>query len=269
MASGDAMYMLAFFVGTIVLVLVSIEEGYRLGRIARRRSRQEKESPVSAIEGSVLALLAFILAFTFGIASNRFDARKALVLAEANAIRTAWQRSDFLPEPDRAETRTLLRSYLAARASAFQSADEERVQHVVEEAELIQARLWSLAVAHAYRDLNSDVASLYVASLNAMFEVHASRVAVGLQMRIPAGIWITLGLLTLLGMSMVGYQAGVAESKRTLAMPILAVAFASVVALISSLDHPVGGFTLTRVSQQPMLDLLSDIDSGRMAMPLR
>jgi len=263
--SLDDFSVLAFFVGTVVLVMVSIEAGYRLGRIAHRRSQEEKESPVSAIEGSVLALLAFILAFTFGIASNRFDSRKELVRAEANAIRTAWHRSDFLPEPERGETKSLLRQYVSDRASAFQSADAERVERVIDEAERIQERLWSLALVHAYRDMNSDVAALYIESLNEMSAIHASRVAIGVQTRIAFGIWLTLALLTFFGMSMVGYQAGVAESKRTLAMPVLAFAFASVVALISSLDHPVGGFTLTRVSQQPMIDLLADIDSHRMA----
>ncbi len=47
-------------------------------------------------------------------------------------------------------------------------------------------------------------------------------------------------------------------------MPTLAVAFACVVALISSLDQPIGGFTFTGVSQQPLVDLLSDIDSQRL-----
>jgi hypothetical protein len=37
---------------------------------------------------------------------------------------------------------------------------------------------------------------------------------------------------------------------------------------VSSLDHPIGGFTLTKVSQQPMIDLLSDMDSQRLAIPL-
>lgn len=117
--SVDAIAILGSFVGTIFLVVASIEGGYRLGLVAHRRSRQEKESPISAIEGSVLALLAFILAFTFGIASNRFDARKELLRAEANAIRTVWHQSDFLREPQRGETKTLLREYVYARASAF------------------------------------------------------------------------------------------------------------------------------------------------------
>ncbi|HTT13684.1 MAG TPA: hypothetical protein VMG60_22695 [Burkholderiaceae bacterium] len=255
-----------FFAGTVILVALSIEVGYRLGRRAHRRSQEEKESPVSAIEGSVLALLAFILAFTFGIASDRFDSRKELVRAEANAVRTAWHRSDFLAEPERTETKALLRQYVFDRASAFQSADAERVEHVIEEAERIQEHLWSLALVHAHRDMNSDVAALYIESLNEMAAVHASRVAIGVQARIPIGIWFTLAVLTFLGMSLVGYQAGLAESKRTLAMPVLALAFASVVALISSLDQPVSGFTLTTVSQQPMIDLLADIDKHRIVM---
>lgn len=266
--SVDAFALLGFFVGTILLVIGSIEGGYRLGRIAHRRSRQEKESPISAIEGSVLALLAFILAFTFDIASNRFDARREMVRAEANAIRAVWHQSDFLREPERGETKALLREYVYARASAFQSAEEERVERVIEEAEHIQSRVWNLAVAHAGQDMGSDVAALYIQSLNEVFAVHASRVAVGLQARIPLGIWLTLAVLTFLGMGMVGYQAGIVESKRTLAMPILALAFASVVVLISSLDRPIGGFTFTKVSQQPLIDLLEDIDSNRMPVPL-
>jgi hypothetical protein len=60
-------------------------------------------------------------------------------------------------------------------------------------------------------------------------------------------------------MTTVGYQAGIAGSKRTLAMPLLAIAFASVIALIDSLDSPVGGFTT--VPQQPLIDLLSSIET--------
>ena len=189
--NADGLPVLGFFAGTALLVMVSIEAGYRLGRMAHRRRVDEKESPISAIEA--------------------------------------------------------------------------RVEAVIDEAERIQERLWSLALVHAYRDLNSDVASLYVQSINDISTVHATRVAIGLQTRIPVGIWVTLGLLAFFGMSMVGYQAGVVESKRTLGMTVLALAFASVVALIASLDQPIGGFTLTSVSQQPMIDLLADIERHRLA----
>jgi hypothetical protein len=82
-------------------------------------------------------------------------------------------------------------------------------------------------------------------------------------MRIPEGIWLTLATLTILGMMAVGYQVGIAGSKRTLATPLVAIAFASVVAVIGARDRPIGG--LTNVSQQPLIDLLSSIgtSSGR------
>src|SRR5215213_1844467 len=95
------------FVATTLLVVATIEVGYLLGKTARRASEDEKESPVSAIAGTVLGLLAFILAFTFGIVADRYDARKALVVEQANAIRTAYSRSDFLPTPSRDEAKGL------------------------------------------------------------------------------------------------------------------------------------------------------------------
>jgi hypothetical protein len=55
------------------------------------------------------------------------------------------------------------------------------------------------------------------------------------------------------------HQRSKQKSKRTLVMPLLAVAFASVITIIGSLDRPVGGFTT--VSQQPLTDLLSSIEA--------
>ena len=49
--------------------------------------------------GSLLALMAFVLAITMGMAADRFDARRGMVLAEANAIGTTFQRADYLPRP--------------------------------------------------------------------------------------------------------------------------------------------------------------------------
>ena len=175
----DAVPVVALFVTTILIVMLPMEGGYRLGRMAHRRSKQEKESPVSTIAGAVLALLAFILAFTFGIASNRFDARKELVREEANKIRAAWLQSDILPEPDRAEAKGLFRDYVKARVELVQSPDSERVKSVLSQAERIQGRLWDMAVTNARKDMNSDVAALYMESLTEVFALHASRVAVG------------------------------------------------------------------------------------------
>ena len=71
----DALFIGVLFAATILVVVAAIEGGFRLGRAIHQKSEDEKESPVSAIAGSILGLLAFILAFTFAIVSDRYDAR--------------------------------------------------------------------------------------------------------------------------------------------------------------------------------------------------
>ena len=240
------------FVASAFGIFLAIEIGYKLGCVVHRRAKDEKESPVSAISASILGLLAFLLAFTFGIASNRYDARKALVMEEANAIGTAFLRTDFLPEPDRAEAADLFRRYLDERVAAVRSGDMGRVREAVAGAERIQGRLWEMAVANARRDMNSDVAALYIDALNTMFDLHSSRVVLGQHARIPPGIWGALTILVLLGMSGVGYQTAIAGSRRSWTMPILAASFSLVIALIVSLDRPDLG--QLRVSQQALMN---------------
>ncbi len=252
----------AIFAVTIVVVMLSIEAGLRLGHLVRSRSEHEKESPISAIAGTILGLSAFLLAFAFGVVWDRYDARKALVREDAMAIRTAWQRSDFLPETDRVEAASMLRKYVDLRVTFAEAAslEPEHVRSVLAETEQIQDRLWETAVVNARKDMNSDVAALYIDSLNAMIGIHLSRVAVGIQARVPGEIWLVLYFITILGMVAVGYQTGIAESKRSIAWPILALSFALAFALIASLDRPDSG--IIKVPQRPLIDLRDKMDAS-------
>ena len=259
----------AMFIGSSVLVVASIELGYRLGHRSHRRSAEEKESPVSAIAASVLGLLAFMLAFTFGLVSNRYDAKKALVREEANAIGTAWLRADLLPSGDRAEAKELLREYLEKRLDFVQSKklQADKLAFALAETARIQNRLWGMAVADAPPGpMNPPLAALYLDALNNVFDLGALRKAEGLQARVPESIWFALSALMVLGMMSVGYQTGVSGSRRSNARVILALSFSLVIALIVELDRPDSGFI--RVSQQPQIDLLNDLGGPTRAAKL-
>ncbi|MGB8223611.1 MAG: DUF4239 domain-containing protein [Polyangiales bacterium] len=251
---------IGILVATLILVLLSIEAGYRLGQGARRRTDDEKESPVSAMSSTVLGLLAFILAFTFGIVSARFDTRKELVREEANALRTAYSRSAFLPEPDRAVAATLLRNYVDDRLLATRPGSLDKVPALMLAADHVQRQLWDMAVANARKDMNSDVAALYIEALNDVTNLHWMRVAIGLQMRIPTAMWLILYALVVLSMIGVGYQTAIASSKRTWVALILALSFSLVMALIAELDRPQSG--MITVTQQPLEDLRVWMDAG-------
>jgi hypothetical protein len=251
----------AIFATTFIVVMVAIEAGYRLGHAMHCRSEEEKESPVSAIAGVILGLAAFMLAFTFGIVSERYDARKGLVREDAGAIRTAWHRSDFLPDADRPEATALLRQFVDLRVTYAEQGTlhSEPMKRFLSETQQIQDRLWNMAVANARKDMNSDVAALYIDALNEVNRIHAMRVAIGIQTRVPGEIWLALYCLVILGMVSVGYQTGIARSKRSLAWSILTLSFALVFTLIASLDRPDSG--VLKVTQQPLIDLRDSMDA--------
>ena len=91
--SMDSIPSVALGTGTVLLVVMAMEAGYRLGRAVRRRSKGEKESSVSSIEASILGLLAFMLAFTFGIVSDRYQDRKELGTLTRDEQRDEWTNS--------------------------------------------------------------------------------------------------------------------------------------------------------------------------------
>lgn len=250
----DAIPLPVFFGVTVALVVGAVEVGRGFGSKVYRRSKEEKESTASAFVGTVLGLVAFILAFTFGIVTNRYDDRKALVLEEANTIGTAYLRADFMSAADRSKTKELFREYLDSRIGVVKDRDLARIKQLLAESARIQQELWDIAVANSARDTGSVVAALYVDSLNSVLDVHAKRVAVGLQARVPVGIWAVLYILVFLGMFGVGYQTGISGSRtRSWMTPILAISFSLVLLLIASLDRPANSFIT--VSQQPLIEL--------------
>ena len=252
----DALPLWAVLVVTLVLTLLSVEIGHRLARYQRRRSDGEKESSVGSMAGStgamvgaMLGLLAFMLAFTFGMAASFFQARREVVLSEANAIGTTYLRAAMLPESIGTEARHLLREYVDVRLEAAKGIN---VDQAVSQSEELHGRLWSQAIAASAND-RSPVTALFIQSLNEVIDLHAKRVMVALRSRIPTSIWLTLYLLAILSMAAVGYNHGLTSTRRSLAALALIVAFSAVMLLIVDLDRP--GEGALRVSQQSMIDL--------------
>jgi hypothetical protein len=179
----DALPLWGFFTLTLVLVLLAIEGGYRLGRFRVTHAEHEKEAPVGAMVAAMLGLLAFILAFTFGLAAQRFDTRRQVLLDEANAIGTTYLRAAMLTQHEE-EIRALLRDYVDVRLNAVQT--RGALAEGIRQSEVLQNRLWDHAVALARDNPDSIVVGLFVQSLNEVIDLHAKRVTAGVRNRIPA-----------------------------------------------------------------------------------
>ncbi len=252
----DVLPLWALFLATIVAIVLADEFGYRLGQARGRQTNKESESPVGGMVAAELALLAFLLAFTFGIAASRYDTRREVLLDEANAIGTAYLRAAMLPEPQRAEVRRLLRDYVDVRIVAAQGA---WLGEAIRRSEDLHGRLWTEAIAAAGQDPRSVPVGLFIQALNEVIDLHAKRLTAGLRSRIPTPVWAVLFGVAVLSFVAMGYHTGLIKTKRSPGILVVALTFAAVLWLVADLDRPGQGWL--RVSQQPMIELRSMMEA--------
>jgi len=246
----DALPIVGVFLAFVAAASVVAEVGYRVGRWWQDRTPEERGGPTSMIVGSLLALMAFLLATTMALATDRYSARRALVLAEANAVGTTYLRAGFLPEPAATDIRRLLREYVPLRIVKSDLADfRERIDRTHE----LHAQLWSITEELARTAPDPVTFALFVEARNETIDLHTTRVTAAVYSRVPPTILLLLVGGSMLTMAMVGYNAGLSRRRTPLTAITLIAVLGAVITLAVDLDRPRDGFL--RVNQQPLIDL--------------
>ncbi len=244
------------FCTSALFFLFACELGFRAGRLIGRRRQDREAGSTGLVTGSILGLVSFLLAFTFGIAASNFSERRGLVLDEANAIGTAYLRTDLIADQNMAETlRGLMQQYVEDRA-AIGLVDDfgiAQTMQLIRESERLQAEMWELVTPMA-RDDPTPTNALVVSAINDVIDYHTLRVAVGVRHTIPDIIWLALYVISALALGATGYRFGVSFEKRSELLPGMVIAFTALITLISDLDDPRHGFL--KSDQSAMIDLL-------------
>lgn len=237
----------------IVLLLVAAQAGAFLGRRQEPAPTKDVRGLVDSLQATVLALLGLLLAFTFSMAADRYETRRALVLAEANAIGTAHLRALGLPEPAAGAVRAHLVDYVDARL-AFYAAGEDRarIEAADARAQAIQAVVWSRAMEEARREPTALPPALLLAALNDVIDLYEARI-IAMEGRVPGPILWMLMLVAVIGIGTVGYSYGLLRHSPHVATALLALLVAAIVFVILDLDQP--RQSLIPVSQRSMMDL--------------
>jgi hypothetical protein len=240
--------MALLFLGFMV---VACETGFRLG--LRSKAAEKTKALVPTIATSILAILGLLLGFTMSMSVSRFDARRLLVLEEANAILAAYLRMHALPSPESTELQELLRQYAANRLRVSLAAlDLQQLQQGKDEDFRLQIELWSRAAALARKEPQSVPAGVLMESLNNVFDLENAR-WIGFVAHVPPGVIYVDALMGLVAALMVGYDFGLTGHRHALSEALLIVAITMVMVVIVELDRPYSG--VIRVSQQPLVDL--------------
>jgi len=249
----------AIFIGTLLLVLVSVEGGYSWARSRRggaREKEREKEAAVGAMVGTVLGLLALLLAFTFSKAADHYHVRRVALFDEANAIRTMYSRTTLIEEPQRTEIRKLLAEYLEERLQWDMS---NRARAAPSSTALLD-RLSAQTVAAVQKNPSSAVITLVLGALNDVVKSRAERLEVS-RSRIPDAVWAVLYFIAVLSLGAMGYHCGVAGTTRSPVMAGVAIVFSLVIVLIVDLDRPGDGWII--VPQDAMIDVRNALTDAK------
>jgi hypothetical protein len=204
------------------------------------RVSDERNEHLSVIVAANLTLISLIIGFSFSMATNRYDQRKNLEEAEANAIGTELLRTELLPQTDAARVRKLLGDYLNQRIAFYTNRDDAQRSRIDDQVNQLETELWAevrgLAAAQP-----TPVAALVLAGMNDVINSQGYTQAAYWN-RIPTAAWYLMAAITLCGCVLLGYR-GRDAGKFALVLPlIVSIAFL----LIADIDAPRHGLIEVR-----------------------
>ncbi len=238
-----------------------------LGLLAGRSLSHHRETlrePLGVVQAALLTLVGLVLAFGLAMAVGRYEARRASVVDDANAIGTSYLRAQTLQEPVRSLSLPLYPQYTDLSIRIARTVPGSRAQLRALAAEsVLQRRLWALAGQALDGQPVQSAPRLYVESLNAMIDMQTTRVA-GLNNRVPSAISLVqvLGAAVALGL-MAFYLALLSRGVMTV---LLAAGLLTLLLYVTfDLDRPARGFI--EVSAAPLVALRASMELPPAARP--
>jgi len=240
--------------GLFAGMLLLLETGRRVGLRRMAKDSKGAHQGLGAVEGAVFGLMGLLIAFTFSGAASRFDARRQLIVEEANDIGTAYLRLDMLPAAAQPALRESFRNYLDARLAVYRKLpDIEAAKVELARATALQGEIWTQAVA-ACREAAQPPFMLVLPALNQMIDITTTR-TMATQMHPPMIIFVMLAALALASAILAGYGMAASQTRSWVHILAFAAIMAVTVYIIVDLEHPRLGLIRVDAFDQVLVDL--------------
>ncbi len=215
-----------------------------------------EQNEFNIVQSASLTLLGLIVGFSFSMAISRYDQRKNLEEAEANAIGTEYLRVDLLSDGGAGATaRGLLKQYLDQRILFYETKDRAKLEAIGAETARVGADLWA-AVRSAVAADRTAVGALVASGMNDVLNSADYTEAAWLN-RIPATAWWLMIIIGVACNMTLGFGS---KRLRSLLLFILPVTVSISLFLIADIDSPRSG--LVNVVPQNLVRLEASL-SGR------
>lgn len=240
-----------------LLMIFSSLIGNKIGNYIRLK-KGIKSRPTET--SGLLALLFFLLAFTFGMSGDRYDSRRKIVIEEANDIGTAILRSDLYPDSTRALFRKDFKDYVETRISFYEvGANPKEILKTDSLSQVISSKLWKRASNLSKDPANLAATQQMIPALNAMIDITTSRLA-GEKAKVPQSILIMLFFLALIS----AFYNGYSEGRKGRIDWLIQIGFCLLVSLVIlftlDLDRPRRGFVNLDLPNQTIIDLRKNFE---------
>jgi hypothetical protein len=214
----------------------------------------DERDDFAQVQTATLTLLALLIGFSLSMAVSRYDQRKNLEEAEANAIGTEYARADLADPQTGAAIKTALVRYAQLRLADFKTRAPQELDRIGRDTADVQAELWRLATRVA-NDKPTPIGALVAAGMNDVLNSQDYSEAARIN-HIPHGTWFLMILIALFGCTVQGYGAK-GNLRKGLLITILPMTVALSLALIADIDSPRGG--IVRVEPQNLTRLIQSI----------
>jgi cellobiose-specific phosphotransferase system component IIC len=238
-------------------ILLMMTIGQRLAKRILAHEADVVRSRLTGVETAIFGLMSLMIAFSFSSSAARYEMRWGLVVAEANAIGTAYLRLDLLPESSQPVLREKFRRYTEARIAVYHllgDAKESDAQAAI--ATTLQSEIWTGTLT-ALKESPSQMTVVVIPALNQMFDVATTR-AVMLHTHTPKLIFSVLVILGLICSLLAGYALADTHTRLTrLHLATFAVVVTLAIYVVFDLDYPRYGFIQLKFADRALVDLLA------------
>lgn len=235
-----------------VLIIILNRAGFE---VQQREAKKHDGKPVALgpVEGSLLGLLALLLSFTFSLSASKNDARRAVIVEEANDISTALSRCDLYPDSTKIALQALFKDYIDARMAYYDSGiDTAKIALSLKQTNVVYNEIWKKVMVLSQDKDNILRSQQMVPALNAMSDIVTTRDDKR-NAHIPESILWMLFMLTLVGSFVIGYGTG--SRYNWIIVSGFALMTVMTIYLILDLDRPRRGIINMDETEQRIIDL--------------
>jgi len=244
----------ALFVG----IILALEIGRRLG--VRSFSGDKQGEGAGAVEAALFGLLGLLIAFTFSGAAARFDARRQLIIDEANNIGTAYLHIDLIAAEAQPALRERFREYVDSRLAVYQKVpDTAAVNAELERSQKLQYEIWTMAVAACRESSWTPSGTLLLPAINDMIDITTTRTMTA-KMHPPLIVFVMLIVLILASALLAGFGTAKAKTRSWIHIVIFAVILSATVYVILDIEYPRLGLIRVDSFDKVLVDLRNSMN---------